>query len=210
MVYTPKQKQPSPHKGGIMPKKNMTASIYLRLKFSFCLLRTSETSADVTYLYWLGNKKTNCVLFWKSVPRVTRWLIPCRSMAGLEGQGDGSQLGCRSHVTASLQRAALCFVVGHVYCTLSYCLLHRWGRRPHTRRNRSPLSESSCVCVCVCLAVVYTKREESLDCGWCLFKYCLLHKHLCVLLRWHFTRICICYETDSVIFLTRQYGKNDD
>lgn len=36
-----------------MPKKNMTASIYLRLKLglvSFCLLRTSETSADVTLL----------------------------------------------------------------------------------------------------------------------------------------------------------------
>lgn len=66
-----------------------------------------------------------------------------------EAQSDGLRQDRRSHVTASLQRAALCFVVGHLYCTLSHCLQYRQRRRPHTRPNRSPLSGNSSVCVCV-------------------------------------------------------------
>lgn len=85
----------------------------------------------------------------------------------MEGQSDGLQQGRHSHVTASLQRAALCFVVGHVCCTLSHCLQHRQRRRPHTRPNHSPLCGSSSVCVCVrVLGYIYTEREESLESGW--------------------------------------------
>lgn len=76
----------------------------------------------------------------------------------MEGQSDGLQQGRRSHVTASLQRAALCFVVGHVCCTLSHCLQYRQRRRPHTRPNHSPLCGNSFVCVCLATS---TQKEKS-------------------------------------------------
>lgn len=83
---------------------------------------------------------------------------------GMEGPSDGLQQGHRSHVMASLQRAALCFVVGHVYCTLSHCLQYRQRRRPHTRPNHSPLSGNSCVCVCahvrICVYLATSTQKE--------------------------------------------------
>lgn len=92
------------------------------------------------------------------------------------GQSDGLQRGCRSHVMASLQRAALCFVVGHVYSTLSHCLQYRHRRRPHTRANHSPLSGKSSVSVRTFLCVfghVFTGGEESLDsCLWFYYNDC--------------------------------------
>lgn len=55
----------------------------------------------------------------------------------MEGQNDILQRGHHSHAMAPFQRAALCFVVGHVHGTLSYCLQYRQRRRPHTRPNHS-------------------------------------------------------------------------
>lgn len=63
-------------------------------------------------------------------------------------QSDGLYLGHGGHVMALLQRAALCFVVGHVCRTLSYCLDQRPWRRPRYGRDHSPLSGGSWVCLC--------------------------------------------------------------
>lgn len=87
----------------------------------------------------------------------------------MEGQSDGLQQGRRSHVMASLQRAALCFVVGHVYCTLSHCFcIDREGGHTPDLTTALYLGIALCVCVCVyeCTYVcvfghIYTESQKS-------------------------------------------------
>lgn len=68
----------------------------------------------------------------------------------------------------SLQRAALCFVVGHVCCTLSHCLQYRQGG-DHTPDLTTALYVGI-VCVCVHISkrvgYIYAEREESPSYGW--------------------------------------------